>query len=216
MFKVEVNMTTKIYSYHLDIHPQVEADNRKEKTRILDAGDSLIKAKIGDFANSGQNLYGVTSPKFDGGVAEPEGYKRGKGKVNEHVWLKLPEEEIFLRIRLARVVKLQDLKNEKERFPIPLQFLDKLLGTIMRSMNLTEVGKARAYVDPSSKVVLNCGIALFSGYFASFNLYSEGLYLKIDSCTKITRTKTVLERINEIYAANRGFTKEDKRLKLKE
>ena len=78
----------------------------------------------------------------------------------------------------------------------------------MRSINLTEVGKARAYVDPSSKVILNCGIALFSGYFASFNLYSEGLFLKIDSCTKITRTKTVLQRINEVYESNKGLSKD--------
>ena len=66
----------------------------------------------------------------------------------------------------------------------------------MRGLNLREVGKARAFVDGTTKQVLNCGIALFSGYFASFNLYSEGLFLKVDTCTKIVRTKTVLERIN--------------------
>lgn len=200
-------MATKIYSYHLDIHPEIQADNRKEKTRILELAKDLIKSKIGNFANSGQNLYGVSNPKFEGGVQEPADYKRGKGKISEHIWLKLKDQDVFLRIRLARVVKMQDLKNQKERFPIPLQFLDKLLGTMMRSINLTEVGKARAYVDPSSKVILNCGIALFSGYFASFNLYSEGLFLKVDSCTKITRTKTVLQRINQVYESNKGLSK---------
>lgn len=48
-------------------------------------------------------------------------------------------------------MKLQDLSNEKDRFPIPLQFLDKLLGTMMRSLNLREVGKARAFVDSTTK-----------------------------------------------------------------
>lgn len=104
-------MATKIYSYHLDIHPEIQADNRKEKTRILELAKDLIKSKIGNFANSGQNLYGVSTPKFEGGVQEPADYKRGKGKISEHIWLKLKDQDVFLRIRLARVVKMQDLKN---------------------------------------------------------------------------------------------------------
>lgn len=49
----------------------------------------MIKSKIGNFANSGQNLYGIVKPIFEGGVQQPSDFKPGKGKVNEHIWLKL-------------------------------------------------------------------------------------------------------------------------------
>ena len=67
---------------------------------------------------------------------------------------------------------MEDLNNSTEKFPVTLQFLDKLMGTMMKSLNLVEVGKARAYVDQSSRTTLNCGVALYSGYFASFNIYA--------------------------------------------
>ena len=82
MFKVKFSEAQKIYSYHLDIYPLVQADNRKEKNRILKLADNILRAKIGNYACSGQNLYGIIAPNFDGGVKEPEGFQKGKNKVN--------------------------------------------------------------------------------------------------------------------------------------
>lgn len=88
MFKVNINFNTKIYAYHVDFHPEVQADNRDLKREILTTAAGVLKAHIGNFANSGQNLYGVSNPIFTDGISEPEDFKRGKGKLGEHIWVK--------------------------------------------------------------------------------------------------------------------------------
>lgn len=89
MFRVNINHETMIYAYHLDFYPEVQADNRDLKREILTAAGDLLKQRIGNFANSGQNLYGTVNPSFEGGVEQPEGFKPGKGRLGAHTWIKL-------------------------------------------------------------------------------------------------------------------------------
>lgn len=193
------------------------ADNKKERLRILYYGDKQIKSRIGNYASSGQNLYGIAPPNLEGGVSEPNGFEKTKKPVTkDFVWLKLDKEDTYLRIRLARVVDFKDMKNTKSGMPVYIQFLDKLLGTMMRSLKLCEFGRNRAYIDMDTKSKLQCGVSVFSGYYASFNLFADGLFLKIDTCSKMIRNDNVLETINKIYQISSNSTKEEKRSIIKQ
>lgn len=84
-------------------------------------------------------------------------------------------------------------------------------------MNYIQIGKGNRFINPSSKKALpNAGIVLFTGYETSFNMLESGLYLRVDSITRIVQDKTVLEYINGVYLKNSHLNKEEKRSMVQE
>lgn len=84
-------------------------------------------------------------------------------------------------------------------------------------MNYIQVGKGNRFINPSSKKALaNAGIVLFTGYETSFNMLESGLYLRVDSITRIVQDKTVLEYINGIYMKHSHLNKDEKRNMVQE
>ena len=76
-------------------------------------------------------------------------------------------------------------------------------------MNFIQVGKEGKFIHPSSrKTIQNAGIILFTGYDTTFQVLENGLYLRVDTMTKIIQDKTALEHINSIYKMNSHLCKE--------
>lgn len=95
---------------------------------------------------------------------------------------------------------------------LPLNFMNNLLKRFFSQMNYIQIGKGNKYINPSSKKALsNAGILLFTGYETSFNMLESGLYLRVDSITRIVQDKTVLEHINSVYKKHGHLSKDEKR-----
>ena len=99
---------------------------------------------------------------------------------------------------------------------MPIQFLNKLLNTLLLPLGLKEAGKTGIVVDNSSRQFLPSGLYLYNGYSTAFDYLQSGLFLKVDTCTKIVRSKSLLEGINEMYHAFSYLDKNERRDKVKE
>lgn len=66
--------------------------------------------------------------------------------------------------------------------------MNNLIKQFFAEMNYVEVGKCGKYVNPNSKYVIpNSGMSMFTGYEASILLLQGGLYLRVDSLTRIVQ-----------------------------
>ena len=91
---------------------------------------------------------------------------------------------------------------------LPLNFMNNMLKKFFSQLNYIQIGKGNKYINPSSKKSLSsAGIILFTGYETSFSMLESGLYLKVNSITRIVQDKTVLEFINSIYKKNSHLSK---------
>ena len=119
---------------------------------------------------------------------------------------------------MVKEVKMANIcSSRSEESALPLNFMNNLLKNFFNQMNYIQVGKGNKYINPGSrKSVGNTGVILFSGYETSFNMLESGLYLRVDSITRIVQDKTVIELINSIYKCNSHLSKEEKRSKVQE
>jgi hypothetical protein len=80
-----------------------------------------------------------------------------------------------------------------------LQFMNVLLKTMMRELNLFQIGARGKVYDPTRSIKLkDFPFKMIPGYFLSVNSYVGGLQLKIDNCFKILREDTVFTYMKEL------------------
>ena len=80
-----------------------------------------------------------------------------------------------------------------------LTFLNNFLRTNMKRLGFIEIGKTKKFFDASTKKGLDyADIFLYQGYTANFCRLEGGLYLKVDSATKIVRSSSVLDLIHTV------------------
>ncbi len=62
----------------------------------------------------------------------------------------------------------------------------------------------------------NIGVKLFNGFATSINYLENGIYLRVDSATRIVQNKTALAEIDSIMQTNQSKSKDEKRQLIKE
>lgn len=122
----------------------------------------------------------------------------------------LENEKYSLGLKPVRVVDLAALKsNKQDETFMPLNFLNNLMKKFFSALKYVSIGKNGKYFDPKSRRMLsNSQILLFNGYETKFNITENGLYLQVESMTRIVQSRTVLEEINKLYAKNGHLSKD--------
>ena len=61
----------------------------------------------------------------------------------------------------------------------------------------------------------NVGVVLYKGYSTSINVLENGVYLRIDSSTRVVQNETAVTAINRIYKNCANLGKDEKRDRIK-
>jgi hypothetical protein len=117
----------------------------------------------------------------------------------------------------VRSVKLSDIKcQDAKKAAVPFGFLNNLIKTFLMKLDYHEVGKSKKYFKHSDSVKLdNVGVVLYKGYSTSINLLQNGVYLRVDSSTRVVQNETAVTAINKIYKNCSNLAKEEKRDRIK-
>lgn len=117
----------------------------------------------------------------------------------------------------VRTVKLSDIKcQDGKKAAVPFGFLNNLIKTFLMKLDYHEVGKSKKYFKHSDSVKLdNVGVVLYKGYSTSINLLENGVYLRVDSSTRVVQNETAVAAINKIYKNCNNLGKDEKRDRIK-
>lgn len=207
LFKVEFSDKPLITIYSLSIDPEIPKDSSTKLKAIVDSDSARqrLNQEIGDYLVSGRTVYGCQAQK---------------GKARDtllKIEAEVDKEKYFLVLKPVRLVDLAALKSSKqEETFMPLSFLNNLIKKFFASMNYVSIGKSGKYFNPASrKVLANSQVLLFTGYETKFSIADTGLYLQVESMTRIVQSRTVLEEIDKLYSKNSNLSKDEKREALK-
>ena len=97
-----------------------------------------------------------------------------------------------MKLNLVKTVNfnIDNPENQKAQ----LVFLNNFLRTAMKKLNFVEIGKSKKFFDSKTKKSIpDTDFYIYQGYTANFCRLESGLFLKVDSTSKIVNRKTVLE-----------------------
>ena len=122
-----------------------------------------------------------------------------------------------LGLRKVRTTDLSKIMSSDEKEAIgPLAFLNNMMKQFLMKLGYNEIGKSRKYFNKDNKLKMpNVGVVLYMGFSTSFSVLESGVYLKIDSSTKVIQNVTALEAINELYRKYNDRNREEKRQIIK-
>ena len=131
-FKVEVPLEGKIYIYHLNITPKIEADDRSKKRKIIDCIKTEIKEEIGEFVFTGFTIIAISNPRFEKSV-----------ELKSNV----EDKNYNVEIKLIRYYLLSDIKNPEIRKSGPImRFFNVLIKNYLEQLNYTQWGRDSKYL----------------------------------------------------------------------
>lgn len=117
----------------------------------------------------------------------------------------------------VRTVKLSDIKSQDgKKAAVSFGFLNNLIKTFLQKLDYHEIGKSKKYFKHSDSVKLdNVGVVLYKGFSTSINVLENGVYLRIDSSTRVVQNETAVTAINRIYKNCANLGKDEKRDRIK-
>ena len=194
-------MTIGIYAARTS--PQVHYDNRKLRLQLLNGAMNKLRASLGEYVINGMTVfccYNEETPKDCSTDVQGEDQTY---KVN---------------LRFVKKVAFADIKNpDPRKSAVVYGFLNNLVKAFLMKLDYMESGKSKKYFKHQDQISLpNAGVVLYKGFGTSFTLLESGLYLKIDSSTRVVQNSTALTAINTFYAMHKNDDKDSKRNKLRD
>ena len=119
--------------------------------------------------------------------------------------------------KAVRTVNLMDIySNDQKKAAVPFGFLNNMIKTFLMKLDYHEVGKSKKYFKHSNSVAINqVGVVLYKGYSTSINVLEKGVFLKIDSSTRVVQNEKAVDAINKLYKTYKDLSKEEKRDRIK-
>jgi len=92
----------------------------------------------------------------------------------------------------------------------------QLIKAFLMKLGYIEIGKSKKYYNHQVQEALpSAGVCLYQGYGTAFTLLENGLYLKIDSSTRVVQNTACINRVNDLYNMHKNLEKDEKRAKIK-
>lgn len=180
----------------------IQYDNRALRLKLLDKALAEIRDEMGEYVINANTVYACYKPT-------------SKDDYNTVVSENGTNYEI--NFKAVRTVNLEDIhSNDKKKAAVPFGFLNNMIKTFLMKLDYHEVGKTKKYFKHANSVAINnVGVVLYKGYSTSINLLENGIYLKIDSSTRVVQNERAVEAINKLYKTYKDLDKDEKRNKIK-
>lgn len=185
----------QIYQYALILFPGeaeelVDDSSYKytpfEVQKVIEREKSRIELLTGQFIHSGFNLW--TTQKLE------ESFLITSKLMGKKVTLKIDQSSEY-------TVNTADIDNPNREDCIAYQqVLNVITKQAMSETGLLQFGQRPRFFDSQNSILVpELDMQIWSGFKVSAYKYSSGCNIVIDSCARFMSTKTVLDRINEIY-----------------
>ena len=201
-FQLTQAQTTFVYSIDLSpIDPHADTD---PLGRAIRQGRHPLKALFGRFVRCGNLLFSKsdirTLPTLR---SEFERLLQRDTATDLACLYTINHEEVGLTVHLDNLDYALKFKCLGAAESVPpeslLQFANIVLGFVQKELGLRQLGSCPNFFNPNSpQAIRGFPVSIWPGYFASVNLYREGLQLRLDKTHKLVRTDTVLEYIRSM------------------
>ena len=184
-----------IFVYSFQIEPEIGLDNRKRIKLIVDSLEKQLKEAIGRFILSGWVLF--SNKKASSNATFLTSIK-DKNETTEY----------SLSLKLSTETSLDNLNSEKTNKQRILQFFNILIKKWMRQMKMVELDRnSKFYLPSEEEYVEGFPLKVWTGFKTAIDLYAGGPMLLIDFTSRVIRTMSVLEIIEDLK--KKGYSNED-------
>lgn len=160
----------------------------------MDREKSRIELMIGNFTYSGFNLW--TTQRLD------QTYQLQAKFMGKKIAVVIDHESEYT------VNNTSETQTRKDGQALN-QILNVVLKNAMSETGMLQFGNRPRFFDATSPIKLDdMKMEIWSGFKTTAYQYSSGINLIIDNCCRFMSTKTVLDRIDELYDEIIGRDKE--------
>jgi aubergine-like protein len=168
--------TNEVTIYSLIFSPEIGAENRFLRRKLLSAGRSQITASIGHFFSTGNIL--ISKNQY------PDPFV---------VTISLTEEEKYL------ITVIPAGKVTEESVGGYKMYVNSCMKEMLLSLGLKQLTIHPRFYDPMQvERIAEHGLDIWKGFVASFSHHLQGLILTIDTSSKLIRQNSLLQTIQEI------------------
>ena len=175
------NPANNVGLYFVEFAPDVEAQNRPLRMKLINSVRTKVKELVGDFLVMGLNVIAQKQR------ADPFSFE------TEH-----EGEQYMMNFRLVGTIG----QENKDAFRM---YANVALKRMIGAIGLRQVTRQPKYFDPNNVAdIPQRGLEVWRGYLAGFGHHMDRLLLNIDFSSKIIRTQTVYGMIEDIKKSSRG------------
>lgn len=175
-FNLRRSPVNNITIYSLNFSPDIEAENRNLRFKLLNKGKAEVESRIGEYIKSGNVLYSRTL------VREPFSVP-----VQSH-----DNAEYNMIITPVGTITGENVDSYR-------MYANSVLKKMLYKLDLKQVTKLPKFYDISrTQRIEQHNLDVFRGYTATFSHHLRDMLLNLDFSSKIIRNTTLLQYIQEI------------------